>query len=60
MTKIFNLVIKRSVLSATSHADSTGGFKEFYGESFKKPRCDRSHPKQPGCTAWEMPIASNA
>ena len=36
MTKIFNLVIKRSVLSATSHADSTGGFKEFYGESFKK------------------------
>ena len=36
MTEIFNLVIKRWVLSATSHTDSTGGFKEFYGESFKK------------------------
>ena len=36
MTEIFNLVIKRSVLSATSHADSTGDFKDFYGESFKK------------------------
>ena len=20
----------------------------------EKPRHDRSHPKQPGCTAWEM------
>ena len=36
MTEIFNLVIKRWVLSTTSHTDSTGGFKEFYGESFKK------------------------
>ena len=54
MTKIFNLVIKRWVLSATSHADSKGGFKDFYGESFRKPRHDRSHPKQPGCTAYQM------
>ena len=29
MTKIFNLVIKRWVLSATSHADSKGGFNDF-------------------------------
>ena len=56
MTKIFYLVIKRSVLSATSHADSTGDFKEFYGESFRKT------PATPNVRAasFQMPLASNA
>ena len=54
MTEIFNLVIKRWVLSATSHTDSTGGFKDFYGESFKKNHGTTVATLSNRAAAWEM------